>query len=261
MKRKVYLDGQLGERYGTEFEIEANSFSDVVRCLDANFDDFRNYLIECHEKGIGFLCEIAGNSLEYGEELLLEFGEGDMYISAQPMGAKSSGQKFLAAIILVAYIYFTGDISKAAEGQSLFSSALAGTQGAFAQVAALMAVSLTLQGFQQLLLPDPSVDANPEDDSYLFQGAGQTILEGQPVPILYGELRIPGRPISFHLRSAQRSFYNDSLAQQDAPGDDNDPDEDDNPPTEQPPTNPREEGPSEQLPSPQPGTQPRFTGR
>ena len=38
--------------------------------------------------------------------------------------------------------------------------------------------------------------------------SGQTILEGDPVPILYGQLRVPGRPISFRVQNENQRFYN-----------------------------------------------------
>lgn len=264
MKRKVYLDGELGDKYGNELVIEADSFSDVIRCLDANFSDFRNYLEDCHEKGIGFLFEIENNSINHEEELLLAFGEGDMYIAPQPAGAKSGGAKIIAAIIIaVVVVAATGGIGSGAFSSfgnffKAFGQVLSGTTGGtFTQIGAFMAVSLALQGFQQILLPDPSVDSPDEDESYLFQGAGQTILEGEPVPILYGELRIPGKPISFQLRTARRSFYNDAVAQQDAPID-----EGDQPPTDQPPVDPRDPGDDNPGgPAPQPSPQPRVNGR
>ena len=43
---------------------------------------------------------------------------------------------------------------------------------------------------------------------YLFQGTGQTLIEGDPVPVLYGKLRVPGRPISLQVRN-ERSNYID----------------------------------------------------
>jgi len=42
MLRKVYLEGEIGEKFGKEFEIEANSFGKVIQCLELNFPEFRN---------------------------------------------------------------------------------------------------------------------------------------------------------------------------------------------------------------------------
>ncbi len=48
------------------------------------------------------------------------------------------------------------------------------------------------------MAPDPATD----DDSptnYLYSGAQQNVVEGDPVPILYGELRIPGRLVGLDI--------------------------------------------------------------
>jgi hypothetical protein len=65
-------------------------------------------------------------------------------------------------------------------------------------MAAFAAVNLGVQGISQLMAPDPSTDADQEK-SYLFNGAEQNIIEGDPVPVLYGRLRIPGQPVNFEL--------------------------------------------------------------
>jgi hypothetical protein len=70
-------------------------------------------------------------------------------------------------------------------------------------------INLAIGGLQQMMAPDPSTD-NQQDESYIFQGAKQNIAEGDPVPVLYGELRIPGRTISFHTRGESTQFANHS---------------------------------------------------
>jgi len=216
MLRNVYLDGELGEKYGKELQISANSLSDVFRCLEVNFSDFRTYLLDCHEKNIGFICEVQGRPLKSEKELLLQFQEGDMYISPQPAGSKSGAGKILAAIAVVALTIGTGGFTAGFSFQTLGSGlgsiagggsagVLVGTNKALA--ATLFASSLAQVGIQQMMMPDPSVDSQ-QDESYLFQGSGQTLVEGDPVPVLYGELRVPGRPISMVVRNQNGYFYN-----------------------------------------------------
>ena len=50
MNRKVYLEGEIGEKFGKEFTMPATSFSEVFRCLECNFPEVRKYLIDCEEK-------------------------------------------------------------------------------------------------------------------------------------------------------------------------------------------------------------------
>ena len=206
MLRNVYLDGEIGEKYGKELQISASSLSDVFRCLEANFSDFRQYLLDCHEKNIGFICEVQGRPLKSEKELLLQFQEGDMYISPQPAGSKSGAGKILAAIAIAALVFTPG-------GQALlgkFAFAVTTPQGALTlkgAVALTTVSTLAMTGIQQMMMPDPSVDSQ-QDESYLFQGSGQTLVEGDPVPVLYGELRVPGRPISMVVRNQNGYFYN-----------------------------------------------------
>ena len=69
-------------------------------------------------------------------------------------------------------------------------------------------VNLAITGLQELMAPDPSTDhfKMQVKDTYLFQGSQQNIIEGDPVPVLYGELRVPGRPISVRVRNALRTI-------------------------------------------------------
>jgi predicted phage tail protein len=224
MMRKVYLDGEMAEKFGSEFTINAKRMSDVFRCLECNFPELREYLMECHEKDIGFLCQIGDDGLQDEEELLLSLGEGDVYISPQPAGSKSGIGKILAAIAIVVVVGLsalaTGGASLAAIGATINAVGFAGAVGAglgiasgsLLGLAALgLAVNLALTGLQQIMAPDPSVDTpDTAESSYLFQGAEQTIVEGDPVPVLYGQLRVPGRPIGFEIRNKENTFSSNS---------------------------------------------------
>jgi len=217
MIRKVYLDGELAEKFGSEFTINAKTMSDVFRNLECNFPEMRQYLMECHERDIGFLCQIGDEGLQDEEELLLSLGEGDVYISPQPAGSKSGLGKILAAIAIVALVAVGGAIiaggglTALGGGLGALQAGLAYAATSWVGLAALgIAVNLALTGIQQMMAPDPSVDDfnNDRETSYLFQGAEQNIIEGDPVPVVYGQLRVPGRPIGFEIRNKDNVFYN-----------------------------------------------------
>ena len=206
MTRNIYLEGDIGDRFVKSFSMNTVSFPEVFRCLECNYPNFRNYLIECCENNIGFVCEVAGKPLETEKELLLEYREGDMIITALPAGSKSGGAKILAAIAIVVITAGIGGFSFAGNSMISFGQALAAT-GTPGLIALSLATNLALTGINQIMAPDPSVD-NDQDESYLFQGTGQTLIEGDPVPVLYGKLRVPGRPISLQVRN-ERSNYID----------------------------------------------------
>lgn len=228
MKRNVYLEGEMGLRFGKEFQIAADSFTDVFRCLKCNFPTFMPYLQECHEKNIGFILEVEGKPIKSEAEALLLYKEGDMIITPIPAGAKSGGAKILAAIAVTVMTAGMGAIAMGAAtgaGAAGSSAALAATFGSFSgftgtlgaiasggagllgTMGLSLGINLAIGGLQQMMAPDPSTD-NDQDESYIFQGSKQNIVEGDPVPVLYGELRIPGRTVSFHTRSERTQFYN-----------------------------------------------------
>ena len=43
MKRNVYLDGELGAKYGRELVIYAETPADIFRNLECNFPDIRSF--------------------------------------------------------------------------------------------------------------------------------------------------------------------------------------------------------------------------
>jgi predicted phage tail protein len=232
MQRKIYLEGELGAKFGKEYTMNVNSFSEVFRCLECNFSNFREYLISCAENNVGFVCEVAGQPLNSETELLLEYGEGDMVITSIPAGSKSGALKILAAIAIATLVIMNPAMFvTATNAQTLGAMAASGVAnpgtiallkaGATLNLAGLAAagisVHLAMTGMQQMMAPDPSVD-NDQEESYLFQGTGQALVEGDPVPVLYGKLRVPGRPISLQLRNERLNFtdhgkvYADSTA-------------------------------------------------
>ena len=57
----------------------------------------------------------------------------------------------------------------------------------------MLGTNLALMGLAEMSAPDP--DKTTDDPSYLFNGAENHIEQGQPVPLLYGELTVGGAPI------------------------------------------------------------------
>jgi len=201
MQRSVYLQGELGEKFGTKFIVHTDNYSDIFKCINANRPDFLPFLRDCHNKDIGFMLETAEHSIDH-EGLLLPIKEGDITFAIAPAGSKSGIGKILAAIVIVAIIYYTGGFAAVAGGAEAATAGWAVAAGgglSFAgAMAASLAVSLAMAGLQQLMAPDPAVDSD-SPTNYLFTGGASNTVEGDPIPILYGELRIPGRTISIDI--------------------------------------------------------------
>lgn len=199
MQHSVYLQGDLGAKFGSKFIVNTDNYADVFKCINANRPDFLQYIRKCHEEDIGFIVETAGKQI--GEEdLLVPLKEGDITIAIAPAGSKSGFGKILAAIAIIAFIIINP--LQLAGGGNLLSAAFAEGAKTGLQMAVFggtqMAVSLAIAGIQQLMAPDPAVDQDSPTD-YLFTGQANNQIEGDPIPLLYGELRVPGRPIAIDI--------------------------------------------------------------
>lgn len=219
MLRNVYLEGELGDKFTPYLSMDCDKPAEVFTCLNANFPDFRKYLIEKYEEGMGFDISIAGREVTDCRELLMEINEGDITVIPVASGSKSGVAKLLVATAIVIATAGAGAVAAAGGIQAAAGWGIAGLQGGLAaavtgalgtgfQLASLaalgMATNLAMAGITQMMTPDPSVDGDQEQ-SYLFNGAEQNIIEGDPVPVLYGKLRVPGQPISFEIAGAKSS--------------------------------------------------------
>ena len=208
MQHSVYLQGELGERFGSKFVVNTDNYRDIFKCISANRPEFLPYLRKCHDEDVNFIVETAGEQIDQ-EDLLIPLKEGDVTIAIAPAGSKSGIGKIIAAVVLVFFVLpligsavlanastaTLGTLSGA--GNALLFNAALSTIGG--KMVALLAVNLALSGIQQMMAPDPAVDQD-SPTNYLFSGGASNSVEGDPIPILYGELRVPGRPISIDVR-------------------------------------------------------------
>jgi predicted phage tail protein len=188
--RKVILQGTLGDKFGSFWEIDANTYQEIFSCIEANYPSFRKELIDIAEAG-GDLDIQTGEKFLEVEDMFYPVDADTVVITPIPAGAKSGGAKIMAAIAIVVLAFVISPVL------GTFAAASAGTVGAtyFALTAAfLLAANLALTGIAQLLAPDPSVDTNDQD--YLFSGPENTIAAGNVVPVLFGEMIVGGVVIS-----------------------------------------------------------------
>lgn len=205
MFHNVYLQGELGERFGHKFRVHSDSYRDILRCIEANRPDFKSYLIECQEKDIGFSLKREGE--EVGEEdLLAPVKEGDITLAIVPAGSKKGLKKILAAVLLVyIMIQMPTVFAKAGEvaGSTAMEHAFKHGLSTAGKVGAAVATSLAVTGLAELMAPDANLDGDTPTN-YLFNGDAQVMQDGDPVPVLYGELRVPGTPIAVNVLNGMK---------------------------------------------------------
>lgn len=181
--KEVILNGFLGEKYGTKWRMEANSYAEIFSCIDANYPGFKKDLIDLAEAGGDLSIEVAGNLIEDAEELLGPLTAETIIITPVPTGSKSGTVKLIVGTILLIAGFYLAPMWLPAGIDALASTFLIS-----------MGANLAIMGLQQMLAPDPSVDDDNRD--YLFEGPENTTVSGNPVPVLCGEMIIGGTVIS-----------------------------------------------------------------
>ena len=219
MTRKIYLNGEMANKFGTVHPFVGDTVQDAVRLLSANNSEFKPYLINCMENDIQFSVAVHGQELTDIKECLLPLTEGDIIITPIPAGSKSGEAKILTAMAIAALMFipvFGPTMAQMAVGpmqaQSLFalSQATGGLAAAAGMAGVAIAANLAINGIQQIMAPDPSVD-DDEEQGYMLSGSQKNAVEGDPVPVLYGELRVPGTPVSFEVSNTQYKMQSESV--------------------------------------------------
>lgn len=181
MKLKtIRLYGKLGAKFGRIHRLAVANAAEAVRALCVLLPGFESHLANAP----------GGYALFYGKQNLAPdqlghpSGSDDIRIAPVPAGAKSGGIfAVVTGIVLVAAGIFTFGATSAV-GMAM----IAGGAG------------MAIGGAMMMLSPQApgtaSVDSSANSSSYGFNGAVNTEAQGNPVPLLYGELIVGSAVIS-----------------------------------------------------------------
>jgi predicted phage tail protein len=202
MQRSVYLQGELGERFGHKFIVNTDNYADIFKCINANKPEWMPYVRKCHEENIAFIVETEDGLIDQ-DDLLTPIATGDVTISLVPAGSKKGIGKIILAIVMIYIMVQTGYVPA---GETSWMMTASGGLTIPGSIAVGFTTSLAIQGIQQIMAPDPAVDQDAPSN-YLFSGGANNSVEGDPIPIMYGELRVPGRPISVDIAQGGNATY------------------------------------------------------
>ncbi len=215
MLKHVKLYGELADKYGKDWTLDVNSPSEAVRALCANNPGFKSFLATSQDRGMGYKVMVGKTYLESQDEIYDPSGRQEIKIIPVVLGAKKDGlMAIFMGIALIAsggmlagmatQMAASGGILGTAAGGAM-SSGLVGLNAASAigtivQGAALKyGAAMIIGGIGQLLAPTP--EEIKDDPNYSFNGAANTVRQGVPVPLCYGQLMIGGAVISSGITS------------------------------------------------------------
>ena len=236
---QVKLLGELGERYGTDWSCGHKSVRDILKLIDCQTEGFKEYLAECHEKGIQFTIQNGDEFMEADlNEMALNNLKDTVIITPIPAGSGKGMKKLIAGLLLIAAFFFipglgglmiqgtaagggalAGGVTAAGTSSTLLVGGQMGMSAASALAAGanlstlgsmvlMLGTNLALVGLAEMQMPDAGEMTS--DPSFLFNGANNNIEQGQPVPVLYGTMKIGGTPLSqgFKAGELKNTVYN-----------------------------------------------------
>ena len=215
---RVNLHGKLGKDLGESWDLEVSSVAEAFRAIEANTRKFRKWIIEFQ------------NDFQY--EILIDknnlFTESPNFKSINQIRESELFVNFddkIQTIDIIPHISGAGPVGKIITGAIAVVGAI--VIGVFYPPLLPLAIGIGLAGLgliaagtsELLSKPPPSVpftaqQVNPIDglgeaggpNSYLFNGPVNTVGEGGPVPIGYGQLVVGGNNVYANYDTIYRTF-------------------------------------------------------
>ncbi|EBP4586279.1 tail assembly protein [Salmonella enterica] len=192
---KICLYGDL-QRFGRRINLNINTAAEGIRALAMQIPEFRQRM----NKG-WYQIRIAGEDVSeenVNARLHESLPEGAVvHVVPRMAGAKNGGvfQVVLGAVAIAAS-FFTAGASMAAWGAALGAGALTSSTS----ILFSLGVSMMLGGVAQMLAPKPDTPSMSQTDNgkqnTYFSSLDNMAAQGNPMPVLYGEMQIGSRVIS-----------------------------------------------------------------
>lgn len=200
MLRTIHLHGALAEQFGPSFRLSVSSPAEAVRALVTQLPGLDRAIADG-----SFRCIVRGDRrkpVEIGEahKLLRPWGDRDtefhLVPAVQGAGGNGGAAKIIVGVlIIVAAIvapYALGAFAAGGLGMGASAIGVAGV-ATFGQIAAMGAM-IALGGIAMMISPQAKAadagtrEAADQRQSFMFNGPVNSVEQGGPVPLIYGEV-------------------------------------------------------------------------
>lgn len=183
MLMQVKLLGDLGQKFGRHYEFVAESPREVISALSNQLAGFKQYLCEAHERNVAFkLVDDDPEGMAY-ENAVMPCKR--LIIAPMVMGGGSVGKILLGVgLIALSFVSFGAGAWAGLGGWAAATGSTAAFTASGSLLAFKLGATLLFSGIAELLAPTPK-DGGREE-SFLFDQAAETSVQGTPVPLIYG---------------------------------------------------------------------------
>ncbi len=175
--RTIRLYGKLGTKFGRVHRFVCNDTAGAVGALCSMVPGFKQELTESKDKGIGYACFIGKENIDE-DGLKAPVGDEDIRIAPMVVGSGSNGGLWsvIGGVALMVASIWTG-------GATFYAG-----------------LALAAGGVVQMTTPIPQGNTGTESvdngASYNFNGPVNVTAQGNPVPVLYGQMIVGSVTVS-----------------------------------------------------------------
>ena len=209
---KIFLHGLLAKEFGRSFEMEISRVKDVIKAINANFDDFQNRINQLASEGLHYIIIADNKKIQDLNEL--EIKNIFKVIEIVPL-IVGSGIVAIGTAVITG-VAALGGAAAVTAATAFLAGGILGTFTA-ALVGGLVLSAITI-GLQMLLAPKPE---KPEaiksatsavKESYSFSNKANITSQGSAVPIGYGRLKVGSQVVQYTVKSYQSQIKFDDIA-------------------------------------------------
>jgi len=192
----VTIHGEFGEIYGTNHKFKVKKLLEITNALEANNPGVKNFLLSKFKDGLGYAFIDPQNPEKKWET------------PEQLSSANAPEEIHIVPTITGAFVFTA--IATIAVGIGGFVAGALGALGtalASGGVLANLAIGLLIPGIMSLFFPvetpkPQTAESKIDMSSYIFTNLENNSVQGFPVPLLYGELRVGSNIITTNVTSA-----------------------------------------------------------
>ena len=198
----IRLLGEAGRRFGRRFQLAVKTPAEALRALCVQLPELRQYLLESGENGINWRV-VTEDPMGLDEDQMLWPMSKRMVLAPLPAGRGGAG-KILAGVALVAVAILLPGIGGGVAA-TIFGTKFSALSLAIGSVG----LSFIFGGVAEMLTPTPkmptvggAVGGGPtegrSDDqlkSFTFDKSNANTIQGDVVPVLYGERIVGALPV------------------------------------------------------------------
>tara|TARA_Y100000592_G_C5482423_1_gene326512 strand:+ start:20128 stop:20880 length:753 start_codon:yes stop_codon:yes gene_type:complete len=153
--KTIFLHGKLGELYGEKWQLDVKTPAEAAKAINANKPGFLDYLSKKYQEGLEYKLKI-GNSYVNEDDIEFKYPEQSYHIIPVARGGAFLANPWFWALLFVS-------------------------------------AAVTYVMYSKSKPPRP--EDPTQKSSFLFQGASNTVAQGNFIPIGYGRLRIGSQVI------------------------------------------------------------------